>query len=501
MSSHNNRFRRLAAGIGAFTLTLVGVAGVGTAAYAAGFVPPTETTGTLTLHKHVAGDGETEGSLGAPLSGVVFSSQEVGILVDSVCKPLDLTTPAGWNSANTVIDYFEAPATAGQLPIGYCKIGTASTFTATDANGETTKTLNRGLYLITETSPGSNLISTPAAPFLVTIPMPVTTTTDGVTTNSWDYSVDAYPKNVLTTVTPTKTVGTSNVKAEVVPGALVPWTITVPVPVAAFPYTTIEISDVPSAGHTFEEFTGISVNDVDLENVEDGTQYYSTSGSTVTLLPAGLAAVNAIVTGTDATTANIVVTLTTKINTGIKPGTYTNQANVNLNGTTTPTTVPKSYWGKLSVLKHATGDTTEVLGGAEFSVYEKGIAETCVAAVAAGSPVATGTTDATTGLFETVLWIANAQSDDATLKSKIYCLVETAAPQGYLLDSTPREITLSTANDSFTTSYQFPNTQPEGPDLPLTGAQGTLAMTLGGLLLVGVGGGALVVSRRRTSKS
>jgi LPXTG-motif cell wall-anchored protein len=43
------------------------------------------------------------------------------------------------------------------------------------------------------------------------------------------------------------------------------------------------------------------------------------------------------------------------------------------------------------------------------------------------------------------------------------------------------------------------NPKKDGPDLPLTGAQGTIAMSIGGLLLVGAGVAVALVSRRRNN--
>ena len=53
--------------------------------------------------------------------------------------------------------------------------------------------------------------------------------------------------------------------------------------------------------------------------------------------------------------------------------------------------------------------------------------------------------------------------------------------------------------DASITAHTIKNLKASGPELPLTGAAGTLAMSLGGLALVAVGGGAMVASRRRRS--
>jgi LPXTG-motif cell wall-anchored protein len=43
------------------------------------------------------------------------------------------------------------------------------------------------------------------------------------------------------------------------------------------------------------------------------------------------------------------------------------------------------------------------------------------------------------------------------------------------------------------------NTQQDHPNLPLTGANGELLMTIGGAALLLLGGGAYLVTRRRSS--
>lgn len=486
MTTRDKRFRRVLAGAGALALALGGVLGAASAANAAtaGYPVPDE-PGTLTLHKHVADSDSTPGDpTGAPLAGVSFSVQEVGTGT-TPCTAIDLTTPAGWASVSTAIDGFNT--STGALPTGFCLIGTATTV-VTEEDGSTPVLENlRGLYVVKETDPGPNLIAAPAAPFLVTVPMPVpggTTTAD-----SWDYSVDAYPKNTLTTITPTKTVGGTTSS---VPGAVVDWTISVPVPAAPFPYNNIQVTDTPVTGHTFTAFTSVALNGTPLATPDD----YTVSGSTVTLTAAGLAKVNAIVSGASGVAATITVDLTTTV-TGDEVGELDNDANVTLNGQTTPVDPPSTNWGTLQVLK-ADATTDAVLAGAEFEVYAKSTDATCAESIVApATPVATGTTDAS-GVWEQVLWISNTQADATGPFTKAYCLVETVAPAGYILDPAPRDVTITTAGTAVTT-YQFPNTPVEGPELPLTGSNGAMVMMIGGLGLFAVAGGVVLATRRRAA--
>ncbi|NLE19168.1 MAG: LPXTG cell wall anchor domain-containing protein, partial [Propioniciclava sp.] len=92
------------------------------------------------------------------------------------------------------------------------------------------------------------------------------------------------------------------------------------------------------------------------------------------------------------------------------------------------------------------------------------------------------------------LWIAN--SDEPTNPTKDYCVYETAVPAGHTILDFNNTVTIE-PGETNTFELTVENLRTEGPDLPLTGAQGTMVMTLGGLLLVGAGAGALVVSRRR----
>lgn len=495
MTKKRESLRRLASGLGALALAVVGTvafAGPASAGY-----PAPDGTGSLTIHKHVENAQSTAGNpAGAPLAGVQFSVQQVG--TGDPCVAIDLSTPAGWQAVKAAIDGFND--TTGALPAGYCLIGTP-TLVTTGADGQTPALTGLdGLYVVKEVDPGPNLISMPAAPFLVTVPMPVPgdLTANPATVDSWDYSVDAYPKNVLTTTTPTKTVATENVDAAVTPGAVVPWTVTVPIPVAAFPYNTITVTDVPADGHTFTAFGDVELNGTPLAGPSGAVPDYTVSGSTITLTAAGLAKVNALVTGPDADKATLTIDLTTTV-TGDVVGPIVNKANVTLNGQTTPTTEPETIWGKLSITKHVAGNVAETLQGAEFAVYVKTEA-TCAASVESPALPVTTLTTSVDGVYTSVaLWIANAQADDTTPYTKAYCVVETKAPAGYLLDPAPREVVLSTETATDVVNYNFPNTPPEGPELPMTGAQGTMLLSVLGLALVAVAGGGFLVRRARTN--
>lgn len=452
--------QRLAAGTGALALAMAGAVALGTAASAApvlGNVDPSA-TGSIIIHKHVEDDASTDGNpAGDPLEGVTFRVTE--ILLDGESVPL--ATAEGWVAIDGLLpsDIPDEDFTRGP----YQDVTTL-------ANGIATATGGVGLYLVEEIGTGENLITAPAAPFLVTIPYP--------TDAGWEYNVDVYPKNVLGEISPTKTVGTPDSAADVELGAVVPFTITVPVAQPSLPYVSFSITDVLSAGLEFESWGAISIGGVAL--VADDYSI-SADNTTVTLTALGLGKLNtAAADGGTSVTADINATVTAL-------GQLENTASASINGTPGDTPEVTTNWARLDITKRAFGEENVLLAGATFELYNSD--KTTL--------LATGTTDSD-GRLSFVVWVGN--DDDVT---ETVHLKETVAPQGYVLPADPWfGPILLTAGETAAASVStasIDNYKPEGPELPLTGAQGTLAMTIGGLLLVGVGAGAVVVSRRRNA--
>lgn len=95
------------------------------------------------------------------------------------------------------------------------------------------------------------------------------------------------------------------------------------------------------------------------------------------------------------------------------------------------------------------------------------------------------------------LFVANSSNGALTNPSKDYCLYETKAPAGYT-GAAVKTVNVK-AGTTAISNVSVTNTQKEGPKLPLTGAQGTLLMVVGGLVLVAAGTGAVVATRKRPS--
>lgn len=190
----------------------------------------------------------------------------------------------------------------------------------------------------------------------------------------------------------------------------------------------------------------------------------------------------------------------------------------------TPSNTTVSNWGNLIIQKQDSGDNS-ALNGAKFKVVEPkekiqgGVPvfpESCAGLEADPNKVVTinGATEfeskkvgATNGIITIPGLFIDSKigaTNDPTLvpehEKRCYFLIETAAPAGYTLDATPKPFVVEagkTAAEMFGTNT-ISNTKHDVPQLPLTGANGQLLLTVGGvaLLLLAVGG-TLVVRRRR----
>lgn len=498
MTTRKSPLRRIAAAVSA--LALVGASAVAFSAPASAEGQPSlpdKATGSITLHKHAEASGSSDTKPAGPaLGGIRFTYQEVGQKVNGTCTEIDLSTTEGWALAKLVVDGFNK--TTGVLGNDTCLIGTPTNFPLTSSADDATKGTTQanylpiGLYFINETDPGDHLVSQ-SIPFLATVPM---LNDDKV---SWNYDLVAYPKNKIEKNEPSKTIQGNSGTQPLLPGATLNWTITVPLPKLKFGYNVIEITDVMTGDHDSLTFGEVKLGATTL----DSSSHYTVTGNVLKFEGPGLAEVN-LLSKTQGQTLTIKVT--TKVKALADPATLTNKADVKLNAKTESTGIPRSYWGEITILKHEQGDTAKTLEGAKFNVYAL-TAATCQESVDAvgATPLVTGLTTGPGGTISQVLWVANADTVPANPLTRTYCIVETQAPAGFILDSAARTVTLSTstteANPALTWGEKVPNSKPSSGELPLTGAGGTLAMTVSGLVLMGAGAGAIAVSRRRSHKA
>lgn len=483
---NSNRFRRwtrrLGAAVTVLALSVAGAVAIAPAANAASIGDITGTTGTLTIHKHGADPGapgngtQLTPAPALPLSGVTFSVQRVA----NAGVPLDLTTTQGWNLAapsGTAL----TPAQAQTAPYSVAASGGPGYYSVTTiADGTATLTnLPYGLYLVTETGVGSNPVVSRAQPFLVSVPYP--TGTVGSPANSWIYDVHVYPKNKLNTTVPTKTVSDPGTP---VLGETVNWTITAPVPPLAVggAYNTFIVRDTIDSRLTV---TGVTVT-------IDGV---ATTDFTVT--PAGASNGPIVVTLNDPNTKlagkagkNVVVTVTTRVDSLGSDGKITNIAIVNVNDSSITTNPSQTNWGPAQIVKTNASNPGQTLQGAQFEVWTAKENGTKVL-----GPL---TTNANGQINIAGLWVGS----DSTTLSRDYWIKEIQAPAGYITpagDAAWTKVTVRAGGAGTPVTVTVANTQQPGPILPLTGSTGTALFVIVGLVLVGVGVGTFAYRRIRAA--
>ena len=493
MNTQKKSLGRLASGVGVAALALAGV--MGGASMASADVGPDQPgapeSGTLVVHKYAGsttGDDNngTEQTINRPpLAGVTFSVTPVGEVDGSDCVALDLTTAAGWTAA-------QAAVVDGALADGYGLVDADAESLTTGNDGIATFSgLDLGMYFVDETDSPEGVTS--AVDFFVTIPYP---STSGDATD-WLYTVHTYPKNDLDG-DGSKTVADPSGHGL---GSTVPWTITTK-PLGSF-----------ADGQTLTRFDIVDRLDDKLTYVTDSAEVsYTTPGGTETPVavadvtytePTGAGGelraaldvdfVNSLQAGTIFT-----LTFDTTV-TGV--GDIVNEGFQNANGTETNLGEASTQWGAAELLKHQTGDTSKTLAGAEFQVYDS-IDGVCPAdADDLGDPLAVNGETAFTSGNDGVVEIAGLfVSNNNESPNRVYCVVETVAPAGYALIDTPLEITVVPGTTA-AFELEVPNPLVDGPTLPLTGANGTLWFTVGGIALIVIAGGALMMVRRQRTHS
>lgn len=145
-------------------------------------------------------------------------------------------------------------------------------------------------------------------------------------------------------------------------------------------------------------------------------------------------------------------------------------------------------WGALQIVKFAMdGDEENYLAGAEFQIFTSeadALAEENAVSV-----------DGQTTFTSDV----NGEILIEGLKAGDYWLVETKAPAGYTGHDGAIPVIITTGSVEDATVAEVQNYQRPSVDLPLTGANGVLLLTLGGAGLLSLAGGTALVNQRRKS--
>lgn len=465
-------------------------------------------TGSINIHKFLFDNPTTPGTGevaaqpdgATPLGGVKFKIETI-----KLTQPLN--TQEGFAAARKL--------TAADAPVDPAP---EKTFVVTTGPDGTIAQSNLpvGLYKVTElpvtdTAAVTGLTAgkqlTPAAPFLVFLPM---TNSDRT---SWNYDVHVYPKNSETGATKEVVDAGKNVGDELT------YTITGDIPVPGKDKTLTKFIVKDSLDPTkFAPAPTVTVSTKDVnEALTVGTDYTVDNAGTdvtVTFLQPGLdklakAKTQAITsTAVPALNPQVVVTIGAKVlplgnNTPDVPNSATVVSN---NGSTetdteTKTNEVKTYFGKVRVNK--VGDANAKLDGAKFQLYTcSGPNEKPVLAdgpLTVNSQTEWVTANGGTLLIDGLHVTNFADNKDVAEPEKTYCLVETEAPAGYELLTQPFKFELKStelAGDPLATdgepipntkTLQVTNVKSTTPNLPLTGGPGIIALVLGGLALIGGG--------------
>lgn len=469
---------RIVAVLGSLVLSLFTLFGLSSAAIAAqgnemGDI--TDTAGTINVYKHANpggtlnyGNGNEAPAGGAPLGGVSFTLYKVeGIdLVngnagwDVVGKVTDPTKPV-----EPALDDQAAPTkvTIGGQQYGLTKIETKTTFDGTglaDFAG-----LHPGLYIVIEgessgLTPTNLTITAKAAPFFVVLPIKDAN-------GAWSYTAHVYPKNTVSTE-PDKSVEVKN-DAD----GVLTWTVEQALPTFDDTNKLTEFrfaDDLSAAGDTSGTLASVKVTVNGVDKTADfnkeliGTDLFITAKNPGDL-PSG---------------GKVVATYTTQG----KSGSYENKVETFINKVNVGFDIEKGYLGKITVQKVDSANMNLFLSGAVFKVCVDvdAVEETkdcpAVGTITTG-PDGTGSLD--------------------KLKIQNYVLFETAAPAGYTFDpDRAYKATLTNVATEYVLTVE--NTKTNVPTLPLTGADGQLIMTIGGVALVLLAGGVFLVARKKRSE-
>ncbi|MDD3338410.1 MAG: SpaH/EbpB family LPXTG-anchored major pilin [Lachnospiraceae bacterium] len=497
-------------------------------------LPDNETERVLNLYKYSPttsagdhGDGTVDEGAATgriPLENVEFEIYKVPVKQATSATPTDAEITAIKKETNLV------------------------TTIKTDAAGLATHNFgkgnaNDGIYLIVEKD--NPAVSTKADPFYLN--MPLTNPTE----DAWMYTVTVYPKNdVPDGPTPDKDVTSVGNKVDTADiGDIVTWIIRGDIP--ADLYRTVVNpeydANVQGSSPTLEVYAkNYSFTD-DLDTRLDykgnvivklydkaGTEttldsdYYSTSDTTAVVENAGgtlkVSLTNSGMKyimqnlGTGTETPEIRVYFDTAINDTAQVATeiennvtldYTNSSG-NKYEPTEPEEKPHVHTGGLLIDKYDS-KTSAKLAGAEFMIAR----DATQAEIDAGTGVETikvggvdkrvvfidfYDTDAIEG--ERVTKVTTDKNGKAVLNGLAYgsyYLVETKAPDGYNLLSAPITVTVNDTSHLTANAIKVENSSKF--ELPVTGGEGTLLFTMGGVLLIGMACILLVLTRKKRANA
>lgn len=524
---------------------------------------------SITIYKYEGPEGTTRNDgkkhtipdTQKPIEGVKFKITRV---VKNDGSALDLSTAQAWKDIEGLIQNDKTATeelTAKNLKVSTETKDKYEATTGTDGKAEFNGLgENLSLYYVEEDLANSTpkqdgktvKITKQVNPFLVTVPLPDTTT------HGWIYKLNIYPKNDVSTSKVTK-------KAQADPSkpyidgvnTTMGWDVSIPLTAikdGGSTYTNVSFTDPINTDYlNYKEVKNLQLEDKTgtepLATTDYEVEAYSSTGDNPTkvadltqegalktvkwirvkLTAAGLAKASAKVGG------KLTATIVTSV---IAPGAIKNLLNTDVDGVTTgegdknPCVPTKDQpcnedpnhpheggdttnFAKLTINKVglSTSDTSndgKPLKGAIFKVYPaaqgkttgdlegKTVDEAGASLVTDEAKVRTMAATDDKGVASDSFFVGNGTDD-----TKVYCAVETTAPEGFNLDNKLHcfnltSVTAQQANNTKTIN----NKQSTELDkilaaLPLTGARGLVILTVCGI--VGLGGTFfyIVLKRRK----
>lgn len=417
----------------------------------------------LNIHKCVQPDQLGNPATGAeqpgctPIQGVTFQVYKV--------TTVNLSTAEGW----ALVPGIQAPESGSGIS------GHQTELKQTEVTGASGlaqfRNLEIGLYLVVESDTGApnTGVVLGSRPFLVTLPYN--------TGNEWNYDVHVYPKNSVISIEK-KVV--DDVATAGYFGQNVTWTVTTDVPLLGQNIQTESyvITDTLPAGLTHVSTTLQLDNGV---QIDQGTDVNCTATVTCTFTGTGLAKLNSNPGRKLLTT---IVTNVTDVAQVSQDGVFVNRAKVTVNGNDSVEVTADTTWGQLKVYKFDQANR-KALSNAVFQLC---LDNACNQVVQR---------DITTGVDGSVTI--------PVLRPGQYFLMETTAPNGYILDSERKEITISggtvtvagdVTSEAGAKNYKpVPNTKQDLPALPMTGGIGQVTLIAGGIGMFVLALGVVVLGR------
>ncbi|ETJ98198.1 SpaH/EbpB family LPXTG-anchored major pilin [Propionimicrobium sp. BV2F7] len=513
---------------------LIGTSGVltglGATAHAEGDVTLDNIDSTqptkLTIHKHeensnpaVTPDGKS-GPLPKPLEGVEFTTYKITSL-DLANKYQDWDTLAKVTDVPSTVC---ADAAKGSFTIDGTQFTVEKGNKLTPTNGDGITIFDKpaiAAYLVCETKAPAK-VTVPARPFIATIPMPYN--------KSWLYDVHAYPKNEVGEAKK------ENVKQEGLGlGSKVSFKVTTDIPKLPAGYDKLAhyvVSDTFDARLTYKAVPSVKV--VGGDTFKEGDDYTIEAAAKeegqkqtvrVKFTDAGLTKLKTL------GGKKVEVTFDTTVS-SVGDGTIKNEAEYSTDPNNefepkkkgNPTNEVKTKWGNVKVLKYADNDEKKLLKDAKFevyapkddSLYPKDGKCTDTAIPADAKPISVNTKAefisdengvvTIDGLFVSAKYKETDAQGVVTEKgnesdTRCYILKEIEPPVGYVKVADPIALKV-TAGETAAGTYDLKvnNNKQIVPGLPLTGAQGAIALTGGGIALVAIAAGALTVAHRRNKE-